>query len=126
MFTKVKKLKVKVEPLPHIGWNNVTLKKDSILFNGLDEINDFYFVHSYFPKPTDESIVATRTTYGESFASAAWRDNVFAAQFHPEFLSRPNSSHPLFKGFVAASLARRMSISEHSNKQAHKNESTTQ
>ncbi len=49
-----------------------------------------------------------------------------AVQFHPEFLSRPNSSHPLFKGFVTASLARRMSISEHSNKRVHKNESPAQ
>ncbi|MFP6874640.1 MAG: CTP synthase [Verrucomicrobiales bacterium] len=48
-----------------------------------------------------------------------------AAQFHPEFLSRPNSSHPLFKGFVAASLARCMSISEHSSAQVQKNESST-
>jgi glutamine amidotransferase len=51
---------------------------------GIESGSHFYFVHSYFPKPTDESIVATRTTYGESFASAAWRDNVFATQFHPE------------------------------------------
>ena len=49
-----------------------------------------------------------------------------AAQFHPEFLSRPNSSHPLFKGFVAASLARRMTLmSDPSEKQASKNESKT-
>ena len=49
-----------------------------------------------------------------------------AAQFHPEFLSRPNSSHPLFKGFVAASLARRMTlISDPIGKQARKNESKT-
>ncbi|SVE64839.1 uncharacterized protein METZ01_LOCUS517693, partial [marine metagenome] len=38
----------------------------------------------YFPQPVDENIVATRTTYGESFVSAVWRENVFATQFHPE------------------------------------------
>ena len=43
-----------------------------------------YFVHSFFPKPADASIVATRTNYGETFASSVWRDNVFATQFHPE------------------------------------------
>jgi len=43
-----------------------------------------YFVHSFYPQPTDESIVATRTTYGETFASSIWRDNVYATQFHPE------------------------------------------
>jgi glutamine amidotransferase len=41
-------------------------------------------VHSFFPKPVDESIVATRTSYGETFASSVWKDNVFATQFHPE------------------------------------------
>ena len=43
-----------------------------------------YFVHSFFPRPADQVIVATRTTYGETFASAVWRDNLFATQFHPE------------------------------------------
>jgi len=54
------------------------------LFNGVKNGDYVYFVHSFFPKPTDDSIVATRTTYGETFASAVWRDNVYATQFHPE------------------------------------------
>jgi glutamine amidotransferase len=54
------------------------------LFRGVANGSYVYFVHSFFPKPADDSIVATRTTYGESFASAVWRDNVFATQFHPE------------------------------------------
>jgi len=41
-------------------------------------------VHSFFPKPADVSLAATHTTYGETFASSIWRDNVFATQFHPE------------------------------------------
>ena len=41
-------------------------------------------MHSFFPQPVDESIVATRTDYGVNFASSVWRDNVFATQFHPE------------------------------------------
>jgi glutamine amidotransferase len=41
-------------------------------------------VHSFFPKPADPSITATRTTYGEAFASSVWHENVFATQFHPE------------------------------------------
>jgi len=41
-------------------------------------------VHSFFPRPEEEGIVAARTTYGDTFASAVWRDNVFATQFHPE------------------------------------------
>jgi glutamine amidotransferase len=41
-------------------------------------------VHSFFPCPDDSSIIATRTIYGQTFASSIWRDNVFATQFHPE------------------------------------------
>jgi glutamine amidotransferase len=41
-------------------------------------------VHSFFPNPADQSIIATRTTYGQTFASSLWRGNVFATQFHPE------------------------------------------
>jgi len=71
--------------VPQIGWNEVEFEKPECpILKGIEPGSYFYFVHSYFPKPKDESIVATRTTYGESFASAVWRDNVFATQFHPE------------------------------------------
>lgn len=43
-----------------------------------------YFVHSFYPQPTDPAMVATWTDYGGRFASSVWRDNVFATQFHPE------------------------------------------
>jgi glutamine amidotransferase len=71
--------------VPQIGWNEVEFEKPECpILKGIKSGSHFYFVHSYFPKPSDESIVATRTTYGETFASAVWRDNVFATQFHPE------------------------------------------
>ena len=71
--------------VPQIGWNEVEFEKPECpILKGIESGSHFYFVHSYFPKPKDQSIVATRTTYGESFASAVWRDNVFATQFHPE------------------------------------------
>jgi len=71
--------------IPQIGWNEVEFEKPECpILKGIKSGSHFYFVHSYFPKPSDESIVATRTTYGETFASAVWRDNVFATQFHPE------------------------------------------
>ena len=71
--------------VPQIGWNEVEFEKPECpILKGIDSGSHFYFVHSFFPKPTDESIIATRTTYGETFASAVWRDNVFATQFHPE------------------------------------------
>ena len=71
--------------VPQIGWNKIEIaQRECPIFEGIDSGSYFYFVHSFFPRPVDESIITTRTTYGESFASAVWRDNVFATQFHPE------------------------------------------
>jgi len=71
--------------IPQIGWNQIEITKPECpLFRGIDSGSYVYFVHSYFPKPADDSLAATRTTYGETFASSVWRDNVFATQFHPE------------------------------------------
>lgn len=71
--------------IPQIGWNQLRLTRaDCPLYRGIADGSYVYFVHSFFPKPADESIVATRTEYGEVFASSIWRDNVFATQFHPE------------------------------------------
>ena len=71
--------------VPQIGWNQLdVVKPECPLYRGIPSGSYVYFVHSFFPKPADESIVATRTEYGETFASSVWRDNVFATQFHPE------------------------------------------
>jgi imidazole glycerol-phosphate synthase subunit HisH len=71
--------------IPQIGWNQLDIvKPDCPLFRGIASGSYVYFVHSFFPQPADASIVATRTTYGETFASSVWRDNIFATQFHPE------------------------------------------
>jgi imidazole glycerol-phosphate synthase subunit HisH len=71
--------------IPQIGWNQVEqVRPDCPLFEGIPDRSYFYFVHSYYPRPEDESIVAGRTVYGEPFASAVWKDQVFATQFHPE------------------------------------------
>ena len=71
--------------IPQIGWNQLdVVKPECPLYRGIPSGSYVYFVHSYFPEPADASIVATRTEYGESFASSVWRDNVFATQFHPE------------------------------------------
>jgi glutamine amidotransferase len=79
-FAAVPGLKV-----PQIGWNQLDiLRPDCPLFRGVASGSYVYFVHSYFPRPSDEEIVAARTTYGEPFASAVWKDNVVATQFHPE------------------------------------------
>ena len=71
--------------IPQIGWNQVNIQKpDCPIFRGIESGSHFYFVHSYFPEPSDPSIVASLTTYGVEFSSAIWKDNVFATQFHPE------------------------------------------
>ncbi len=71
--------------IPQIGWNQLEIANSQCpLYRGIANGSYVYFVHSFFPQPADDGIVATRTTYGESFASSVWKDNVFATQFHPE------------------------------------------
>ena len=71
--------------IPQIGWNQLDIVKTGCpLYRGIANGSHVYFVHSFFPQPVDESIIATRTDYGVNFASSIWRDNVFATQFHPE------------------------------------------
>jgi glutamine amidotransferase len=71
--------------IPQIGWNQLEIvKPDCPLYRGIASGSHVYFVHSFYPQPVDASIVATRTDYGDHFASSVWRDNVFATQFHPE------------------------------------------
>jgi glutamine amidotransferase len=85
--------------VPQIGWNQIEItQRDCPLFRGIESGSYVYFVHSFFPKPQDKSIVATQTEYGEMFASAIWRDNVFATQFHPEKSQRTGLQ--LLKNFV--------------------------
>jgi len=85
--------------IPQIGWNQLEIARPGCpMLAGIPNGSYVYFVHSYFPKPEDPSIVATRTDYGETFASAVWRDNVFATQFHPE--KSQNVGLRLLKNFI--------------------------
>ena len=70
--------------VPHMGWNQLDMKRPSPLFEGIDTGTNVYFVHSYYVKPDDESVVAATTSYGIDFCASIRRDNVVAAQFHPE------------------------------------------
>lgn len=72
--------------IPHMGWNSAILARADLKnWQGLGEAPYFYFVHSYFPEPEDESIIASRTGYGaDEFASAIEAGAVLACQFHPE------------------------------------------
>ncbi len=71
--------------VPHMGWNQVHLKdEDDHAWDGLGKSPYFYFVHSYFPQPVNESIIASTTPYGNSFVSSVRRGQLLATQFHPE------------------------------------------
>lgn len=70
--------------IPHMGWNQVRIMKQSPLLSGVPDGAYFYFVHSYYVNPTDLSDTMTETDYGITFTSAVCRGNIFAVQFHPE------------------------------------------
>ena len=70
--------------VPHIGWNSVEFSRTNKFTDGLINNDYYYFVHSYFVEPEDNSIVLGTTDYGIKFSSCIGKNNVFATQFHPE------------------------------------------
>ncbi len=70
--------------IPHMGWNSLHLENDGRLFRGISEGAYVYFVHSYYLKAADESIVKASTEYSTHIHASVEKDNVFACQFHPE------------------------------------------
>ena len=70
--------------IPHIGWNDIKLKKDSKILGNLGDEPFVYFVHSYYLQADDEAVVSAYTEYGEKLDVAVEQDNIFATQFHPE------------------------------------------
>ena len=70
--------------IPHMGWNSLHLQNDGRLFAGLPEDSYVYFVHSYYLKAKDESIVKATTEYSTHIHASVEQGNVFACQFHPE------------------------------------------
>lgn len=70
--------------VPHMGWNQLQVRKPSPILKGLSDGDHVYFVHSYYVVPDDDAVIATSTEYGVPFTSSIWRDNLFATQFHPE------------------------------------------
>ncbi len=103
---KVVKLGGGVDPMtgaplkvPHVGWNEAEASENSALLARGSKFH-FYFVHSYVVVPTDPSVIAATTEYGERFVSAVAFDNVFACQFHPEKSQRAGIA--LLERFVAS------------------------
>ncbi|MFC1478757.1 imidazole glycerol phosphate synthase subunit HisH [Candidatus Margulisiibacteriota bacterium] len=70
--------------VPHMGWNQLNPKKESDLLAEIAPDSYTYFVHSYYVDPEDKDIILTTTDYGVEFASSIQKNNVIAAQFHPE------------------------------------------
>jgi len=69
--------------VPHMGWNEVR-QREHVLWDGIEDNSRFYFVHSYYVEPADDTEVYGVTEYGRPFAVAMARENLFAVQFHPE------------------------------------------
>jgi glutamine amidotransferase len=70
--------------VPHMGWNQIDIKRPSPLFDGLPAGSGVYFVHGYHVIPDDPGVIAATTDYGGPFVSSIRRDNLVATQFHPE------------------------------------------
>lgn len=84
--------------VPHMGWNRVDIQTRHPLLEGVPSDSYFYFVHSYYADPSDESLVTGKTTYGIEFCSAVAWDSVLAVQFHPEKSGRTGLR--LYENFV--------------------------
>ena len=82
---KVVRFELPVEyKVPHMGWNELQIRRPSPILKGLEANAHVYFVHSYYVVPREASVIATETDYGGMFCSSIWRENLFATQFHPE------------------------------------------
>jgi glutamine amidotransferase len=72
--------------IPHIGWNNVEVIKKNPLFEELEEDPVFYFVHSYYLEPTDDTVndISSTCWHGTKITASVQKENIFGVQFHPE------------------------------------------
>ncbi len=84
--------------IPHMGWNNIKVSEDSRLFKNLPENPYVYFVHSYYLKAEDETVVAATTDYSVTIHAAVEKENLFACQFHPEKSSKTGLQ--ILKNFI--------------------------
>jgi glutamine amidotransferase len=84
--------------VPHMGWNQLRIRKRAAALADVADGDYVYFVHSFHPEPRDPDVVATTTEYGIEFVSSVARDNVYAGVFHPEKSQRVGLR--LLSGFV--------------------------
>jgi glutamine amidotransferase len=81
---KVVKFNHETLKVPHMGWNQVKLEKDSVFLNGIDDLSYFYFIHSYYPEVESSDWVIGTSDYGNVFPCIVGKNNLIASQFHPE------------------------------------------
>ena len=81
--TKIDNQKGKFK-LPHIGWNEIEIKKESRIFKDIEDKSHMYFVHSYEFIPKEKSVISATTDYSSKIVCAVEKDNLFGTQFHPE------------------------------------------
>ena len=70
--------------LPHIGWNEINIVKDSKIFKNIKNYSHMYFVHSYEFIPEDENVITAKTDYSSNIVCSVEKENIFGTQFHPE------------------------------------------
>ena len=70
--------------LPHIGWNELNIVKNSEIFKDIKNKSHMYFVHSYEFIPTDKNVISATTDYSSSIVCSVEKENIFGTQFHPE------------------------------------------
>ena len=83
---RVEKLEIKKqdELIPHVGWNEISIKRDNVIFDDIPNNSDFYFVHSFHFVPKKSENILTTTSYCGGFVSSINSGNIFGVQFHPE------------------------------------------
>ena len=70
--------------LPHIGWNQIKITKDSKIYNNIENNSHMYFVHSYEFIPNDQDVISATTEYSSKIVCSIEKENIFGTQFHPE------------------------------------------
>ncbi len=86
--------------IPHMGWNRLACQPTDRLYRGLPDPIEVYFVHSFYPEPTDPSIISATCEYGISFAASVSHGNLSATQFHPEKSQKTGLA--ILKNFIEA------------------------
>lgn len=87
-----------IEKVPHMGWNDITIKTSHPCFDGISDGDYFYFVHSYYVAPEDPRVTLATCDYVQEFTAVIGKSNVFATQYHPE--KSQDNGLQILKNFV--------------------------